>query len=353
MTAATTGPRIAVVGCGLIGRAHIEIVAAGDFAQLAAIVDPAASGADLASAKGVPHFADLPDLLAADRPDGVVIATPNRLHHAQALAAIAARIPALVEKPIAATVAEGRDIVAAAQTMDVPVLIGHHRAHSPIMALARALVSSGRLGRLVSITGSAWFCKPDDYFRQGPWRAEPGGGPILINLIHEVHNFRLLCGEIVAVQAMAANAVRGFAVEDSAVINFRFANGALGSFALSDAIASARSWEQTAQENPAYPHYDDEDCYVVGGTMGSLAIPTMRIKSYGHEADRSWWKPFLTATLGLEQADPLQRQMQHFCRVIAGLEAPLVSAEDGLRNLIVIEAIRESLRTGHTVELAA
>ena len=147
------------------------------------------------------------------------------------------------------------------------------------MAKAKAVVDSGKLGTLVAINGTAMFYKPDDYFDQGPWRRQPGGGPILINMIHEVHNLRMLCGEIVAVQAFKSHATRGFVVEDTVAINLRFASGALGSFMLSDAAACARSWEQTSQENPAYPSYTDEDCYVIAGTLGSLAVPTMRIKT--------------------------------------------------------------------------
>jgi predicted dehydrogenase len=219
------------------------------------------------------------------------------------------------------------------------------------MAKAREVIASGQLGRLVGVMGSATFYKPDHYFADGPWRCEPGGGPILINLIHEVHNLRMLCGEIVAVQAFSSNAVRGFAVEDTVVINLRFASGALGSFFLSDTAACARSWEQTSQENQAYPSYDDEDCYVLTGTNGSLSVPTMRLKTYPHPEDRSWWKPFEIGTVGMVRDDPLKHQMEHFGRVVRGEEAPLVSARDGLNNLRVTEAIVEAAARGCAVAL--
>ena len=160
------------------------------------------------------------------------------------------------------------------------------------MAKAKDVIDAGQLGRLVAVMGSASFFKPDHYFVDGPWRREPGGGPILLNMIHEVHSLRMLCGEIVAVQALASHAMRGFAVEDTVSISLRFANGALASFLLSDTAACARSWEQTSQENKAYPTYEDEDCYVIVGTNGSLSVPTMRLKTYPRPEDRSWWKPF-------------------------------------------------------------
>lgn len=345
--------RIAVAGAGLIGRAHIAAARAGPSTALAAVVDPAPAAVALAAEAGAPLYRTLAELIERDRPDAIVLATPNPLHVEQALMCIEAGLPVLLEKPIAPTVAEARTLVAAVERAGAKLLIGHHRAHSPIMAAAREVVASGRLGRVVAVTGSAMFLKPDHYFDDGPWRREPGGGPILINMIHEAHNLRILCGEIVAVQAIASNAVRGFPVEDTVAVSLRFENGALGSFMLSDTVASARSWEHTSQENKAYPYYADEDCYLVAGTDGSLAIPTMRLKTYANPAERSWWKPFALDTVELVREDPLRRQMEHFAAVVRGEVAPLVSARDGLANLRVTEAIVAAARTGRLVELPA
>lgn len=343
--------KIAVAGAGLIGRAHMAVMAQSNSCVLAAIADPADAAKQLAAEKGVPWFATLEELLASTQPDGMVLATPNALHVQQALQCIEAGVPVLVEKPIAHTVEQAQQLVQVVQDKHAKVLVGHHRAHSPIMAQARAIVQSGRLGRLVSVMGSAMFYKPDHYFDEAPWRRAAGGGPILINLIHEIHNLRILCGDVVSVQAMSSNAVRGFEVEDTVSINFRFANGVLGSFMLSDTAASARSWEQTSQENKSYSSYDDEDCYVIAGTMGSLSVPTMRLKAYAKAEDASWWKPFEVSRETLQRADPLVAQMAHFSEVIQGKAQPLVSARDGLQNLLVVEAITQAAKTGCEVQL--
>lgn len=343
--------RIAVAGAGAIGRAHIDAARRSATLSLSAIVDPAAAARAVAEAARVPLYPSLAELLARDRPDGVVLATPNPLHLPQALECIAAQLPMLLEKPIAPSVAEAETLVRAADAAGARILIGHHRAHSPIMAKARQVVASGVLGRLVAVTGTAMFFKPDHYFTDAPWRREPGAGPILMNLIHEVHNLRLLCGEIVAVQAFASHAVRGFAVEDTVAIGLRFASGALGTFLLSDTAASAKSWEQTSQENKAYPSYDDEDCYTLAGTHGSLAIPTMRLKTYPRGEDRSWWNPFELGVVDLVREDPIARQMEHFGAVVRGEAVPLVSARDGLANLRVTEAIVEAAKSGTTIEV--
>jgi predicted dehydrogenase len=343
--------RIAVAGAGYIGRAHIGVTRASPACALSAIVEPAPSAAALAAEAGVPLYRTLEELIEKDRPDGVVLATPNQLHVAQALLCIDAGLPCLLEKPVAPTVAEGERLLQVVEARRARLLVGHHRAHSPIMAKARQVVESGVLGRLVAVMGSATFLKPDHYFADAPWRREIGAGPILLNMIHEVHNLRMLCGEIVAVQAFASHAVRGFPVEDTAAISLRFANGVLGTFLLSDTAACPRSWEQTSRENPADPSYEDEDCYVIAGTNGTLSVPTMRLKTYPRPEGRSWWKPFEVGVVGMVRDDPLKRQLEHFGAVIRGAAAPLVGARDGLANLRVTEAIAAAARSGTTVEI--
>ncbi|MEN9983668.1 MAG: hypothetical protein RI918_1637 [Pseudomonadota bacterium] len=345
--------RIAVAGAGLIGQAHIKVLGASPSCMLSAIVDPSPAAVEVAAKVGVSLYKTIDEMLQSNRPDGLILATPNQLHVSQALQCMEAKLPILLEKPIATTVVEGEKIVATVAETDAKVLIGHHRAHSPIMGKAKEVIDSGKLGKLVAFMGSATFFKPDHYFVDAPWRKEVGAGPILINMIHEVHNMRMLCGDIVSVQAFGSHAIRGFEVEDTVAINFRFASGVLGTFMLSDTAASAKSWEQTSQENKSYASYDDEDCYVITGTHGTLSVPTMRLKSYANDEDRSWWKAFNASVVSMVREDPLQLQIEHFGAVIRGEAQPLVSANDGLQNLRVTEAIFESTKTGQIVELLA
>jgi predicted dehydrogenase len=339
--------RIAVAGAGLIGRRHIELIRQRGDCELAAIVDPAPAAAAFAREAGVTVHNTLADLFASERPHGVIAATPNSLHVRNGIDCVARGVPVLIEKPVADSVEDARRLIDAAERAKVPVLVGHHRRHSPILEKAREIVQGGVLGRIVAVMGSAMFYKPDSYFDEGPWRREPGGGPILINMIHEVDDLRSMCGEIAEVQALASNAIRGFPVEDTVALNLRFADGALGTFLLSDTAATARSWEQTSGENSSYASYPDEDCYVIAGVSGSLAIPSMRLKVYAGE--RSWWKPFETSVVAVQRTDPLSRQLEHFCAVVRGEATPLVSARDALQTLRVTLAIDESARTGRPV----
>jgi len=343
--------RIAVAGCGLIGREHISRIIASERAVLAATVDPTAEAANYATEIGSVHFSDLDSLLEADIADAAILATPNHLHAAQATQLIEAGLTVLVEKPITHSLETAQALVELVQAKGGRLLVGHHRAHSPIMREAQRIVEAGTLGRLVGIQGSATFYKPEHYFDAAPWRTQKGGGPILINLIHEIGNLRQIAGEIEAVEAISSSATRQFEVEDTAAILFRFTSGALATFLLSDAAASARSWEQTSRENPSYSTYADEDCYVISGTQGTLSVPTMRIKRFAEGVERSWWKELEASVHELKREDPLVLQLDHFCDLALGLAEPRVSAFDGMQNLRVVDAIERSIASAKLIQL--
>jgi len=341
--------RIALVGAGLIGRIHLKSLRACHIARPVALVDPDPEARRLAAEYNVTHYKSLELMLDSMRPDGAIIATPNALHVAQAMSCLQRRVPILLEKPVAPTLSQAEPLRRLADDNGTPVLVGHHRAHSPIMQQAVRLIQEGGLGRVVAITGSAAFYKPDDYFNAAPWRRAEGGGPVLINLIHDIHAYRSLCGEIDAVQAMSSCAVRAHDVEDSVTINLRFANGALGNFLLSDTAATTHSWEQTSGENPAYANDPGADCYLVSGTRGSLSIPSLTWRHCATDEQPSWWRALSSHRLPIDRLDPIERQLTHFVAVIRGECEPLVTLNDGLANLSVIEAVLAAAATNGTV----
>jgi predicted dehydrogenase len=346
--------RIAVAGAGLIGVRHIEELAHSDAAVLSGIVAPARRALEVARRAGVPLHGTLAELFTRDRPDGVILGTPNQVHVEQALECIAAGVPVLVEKPLAHTLEAGERLVQAAERAHAKLLVGHHRRHGAVLRAAGEVIRAGTLGRLVAVLGCGAFYKPETegYF-DGPnaWRREPGGGPILLNMIHEVDNLRALVGEVVAVQAMSSNSTRGFAVEDTAAIALRFANGVLATFLMSDTVASPKSWEQTSGESLAFVQYEDEDACVLMGTMGQLGIPTLRLRRFARAEDRSWFKPLSDESVPFARLNPMAQQLAHFVTVIRGEAEPLVGARDGLQNLRVVDAILRAAREGGTVEV--
>lgn len=338
--------RVAVIGVGLIGRKHLSILRDDPAFEVAGTADPSPQAEAYARENGFAHFAETEALLDSTKPDGAIVAGPNATHRVTALACIARKIPTIVEKPVADTVADALAIVDAAAKANVPVLTGHHRRHNPIMLAARDFVARGGLGRLVAVNAT-WLCrKPDDYFDMA-WRRQPGGGPVLINAIHDIDCLRMVCGEIESVQASTASAARGLAVEDTAAAVVTFANGALGTLIVSDSAATPWNWEISSRENPAYPA-ETENCFLITGTTGGLAVPTMQHWSYDHGA---WMDPLTRRTLPVTRADPYPRQLHHFARVIRGEEAPVIDAAEGTRTLAATLAIAESAKTGRTVRV--
>jgi predicted dehydrogenase len=343
----TSPVSLAVVGAGLIGKRHIEHVLAEPGSVLHAVVDPSQAGRDVAASTGAPWFPDFAAMMAAGRPDGLIIATPNQLHVANGLDAISAGIPALVEKPLADDITAGQMLVEAGEKAGVAILTGHHRRHNPMMQRAKATIEAGRLGRVVTVHTFFWLMKPDDYF-DVPWRRERGAGPVLTNLIHDIDLMRYLCGEIGEVQAFQSNAVRRHAVDETTVVILRFANGALGTMNISDTVVAPWSWEQTTGEDKSFPH-TDQSCYYIGGTHGSLSVP--RLELWTNADKRSWREPFKAERIVAVDPDPLRLQIQQFCRVIRGEEKPLVSGREGLMTLKVIDAVQRSVRSGQSVRI--
>lgn len=336
--------RLAVVGAGPIGRRHVQAITAEPTCEAAAVVDPAPVGVKTAKERSLPHYADLEAMLDAVAPDGVVIATPNSLHVPLSLVCVRRGIPVLVEKPIADTLESALALADACEAAGVPVLVGHHRRHNPIVRKAREVVRSGALGRLTAVSATCLLCKPDDYFEVA-WRREPGGGPILINLIHDIDNLRFIAGDIAAVQGMTSNARRGFAVEDTAALLLRFEDGTLGTVVLSDTVAAPWSWELTAGEQSSYTYPETgQDCYLLAGTAGALAVPSLRF--WRHEGVPSWQSPLPEERLGVEAADPIRVQAGHFADVIRGRAEPLITARDAARTLEATLAVAAAAEAG-------
>ncbi|MFZ5963385.1 Gfo/Idh/MocA family protein [Thalassococcus sp. BH17M4-6] len=340
--------RLAIAGLGLVGQRHADAIAQVAGATLCAVVDTGPQAGAEAARRGIPLFADLDEMIAAERPDGIILSTPTPLHAAQGLRCVAAGIPALIEKPLADDLDAARDLVEQAEAANVPLLVGHHRRHNPLIRQAKALIDAGQIGTVRAVQATCWFYKPDAYFDAAPWRKLRGAGPISVNLVHDVDLIRHLCGEVVSVQAQAAPSQRGFENEDVAAALLTFDTGAIGTITVSDSIVAPWSWEMTSREYPVYPA-TGQSAYQIGGSHGSLSIPDLTVWSHG--AVRDWWTPISATSVPQSASDPLVNQIAQFVAVIAGTETPLVSGREGLRSLAVVDAIQASARTGQTVQL--
>lgn len=334
--------KLAVVGAGLIGSKHARLVHGQPECSLVGVCDPDPGRRSVAEELEAPFYRDLTALLEEQQPEGAIVATPNGTHLAVAEVCAAKGVDLLIEKPIADTLPAARSIVEVAAASGCRILVGHHRRHNPLIREARSQVQGGALGRLIAASMMWTLLKPAEYF-QVDWRCRrPQGGPILINLIHELDILRYICGEIRQVYAQSASMARGLEVEDTLSITLSFADGALGSIIASDAAPSPWSYEISSGENPYYFH-TSQNCYHFLGSEGALAFPRMELWRYGDPSRAGWQHPLSRTRREVAPADPLALQLLHFCRVVRGREPPLVDGADGARTLAVALAVQESI----------
>ncbi|KIW30449.1 uncharacterized protein PV07_06191 [Cladophialophora immunda] len=348
--------KIVVAGAsGLIGKRHLQHVVEEPEAELVAIIDPDVVGSELASQHHCPCFRVVPDFLASLEAgeisaDAVILATPNHTHAPLATQFVVAGLAVLVEKPFTATGAEGRALLKArseAPLGKAVIMVGHHRRHNPYTIAVKKAIDEGRLGRIVAINGVWAMRKPPEYFAVD-WRRQLGsGGVVLNNAIHEIDILQYLLGDIVEVYAVEGVKERTHPVDETVLTTMKFASGAVGSFLFSDTATSPHAWEAATGENPHIPAAG-ETCLTIFGTKGSVGIPAL---TRFHQDDRTsqeqnWSFPLSRDDTLKEQIDdtpPLSRQLRQLIAAVRGEAEPNCPAEDGLRAVMVVEAILKSL----------
>lgn len=373
--------KIVIIGAGLIGPRHAESVAKCPDALLYAFVDPSPQAAAVAQRFAVPLYRDIDELLlAAGRtsndndndnnnhninkslPDAAIVCSPNATHVPLSKRLLAAGIHVLVEKPVAITVPSGLDLLHHAKqhesTTGVKALAGHHRRFNPYVVAAHRALSSNAIGKPIAISGLWALRKPPSYF-QAPtaWRAssQSGGGPVLINLVHEIDILHFLLGPIVRVYAERTLSTRAHDAEEGAAVVLKFESGVVGTFLLSDAAPSGHSFEAGTGENPNIPK-SGRDFYRIFGTRGTLSVGDMRVERYRGDGDDdggegAWGDEVVEEGLEVGREVPFDEQVGHLVRVVRGLERPRCSVEDGLRAVVVAEAVRKAMRTGVPVTI--
>ena len=206
--------RVGVIGAGVMGSNHARVLAGLPGIELVGIVDPLPEHRARATELiGCPTFTDIDQLFAAG-PDAVTIAAPTHLHHEIALTCIARDIHVLVEKPIASTVEEGSDIVAAARRAGVTLMIGHVERFNPaVAAIKHAIKGEDILS--IAIT------------RVGPFPPRMSNVGVVIDLaVHDIDLIRWFTeSDIIEVQPQLSSAVAER--EDIALLQFRTASGVL------------------------------------------------------------------------------------------------------------------------------
>jgi inositol 2-dehydrogenase len=328
---------IGVIGLGRMGRLYAQALARQPIgARLYAVAEPDALARAAAAELSVPHvLADPGDLLGLPDLDAVVIATPTSTHSALVIAAAAAGKPIFCEKPLALTLADARAALDAVGRAGVPLQVGFMRRFDAAYQRAMALIADGRIGRPTTFKsiGRDPFCPRPEY-------ADPAhsGGLIVDMAIHDFDLARWLMGdEVVRVSAEGATLVcdelRAVGDIDNAVINLRFASGAIGNVEVS---------------RNAFYGYDIRT--EVLGSEGAVTIgahghtPVLLLSRAGAQHDLM---PYLMERFG----DAYRAQLQHFVGCLRDGTPPSVGGNDGLAALEIAVAATRAYREARAVGL--
>ena len=245
--------RIALVGCGRISRNHIKAIAAHhERSELVAICDPqperlkhaqqliAEAAVDYSCAANNPaQFSSLNQLLEEAQTkrtpvDLVVLATPSGLHPGQVIAAAEAGLHVCTEKPMATRWVDGVAMVKACDKAGVQLFVVKQNRFNSTLQLVRRQLQAGRFGKLAMVAVNVFWHRPQSYYNQDTWRGtwEFDGGALMNQASHYVDLLDWLVGPVESVSASIATISREIEVEDTAALQLRWCNGALGTMAV-------------------------------------------------------------------------------------------------------------------------
>ena len=319
------------MGGGLIGARHVQAVRRHDGCVLAGLVDPDPT---VETGAGVPRYHDMTEV--TDPVDGVILATPTRLHAAQGAYAASRSWHVLVEKPVASDLASAHALSKAVADAGIGSLVGHHRRYHASVQQLKKLIAQGEIGTPVTATLIWAMRKPDSYF-QNNWRTTDGS-PVLINLVHDIDILRFVLGDIASVAALRSASQRNADRIEAGAIALAFTSGATGTISFADTTPSPWGFEAATGENPNIGT-TGQDMMWITGTRGAISYPSLTL--WGG----SDWAIPATArnvTCTENQKPPLDAQLDHFIAVMDGAR-PLIDVADATRTLDIALQIETQL----------
>ena len=318
---------VLIVGLGSIGRRHLKVLR--DVLPRAAAVVLRRPGRDLDSEPG----ADIQLVYDVDAAldigvDAAIIASPAHLHLETALALADAGVHLLVEKPLSNKTDGVSDLLSLCRAKGTVLQVGYCLRFDPSLAAMKDAIDAGRIGRPLSLRAEVGQYLPDwrpgtDYREGVSARAALGGG-VLLELSHEIDYAGWIAGEVVSVQALLDRVSDlDIDVEDLAELSLEFAGGMRGSLYL-----------DFLQRSPV------RTCKVIG-TRGTVVWDGIAHEARLYDAGTGQWETVFPGG-GITVDGILAAQSRHFIECVRGRSEPLVSGEDGLRALKVVEAARRS-----------
>src|SRR5512136_787830 len=303
--------RVGVVGVGVMGSNHARVFAGLPGTELVGVADPDRKQADfVARTLGCIAVADVSELLDRDI-DAITIAAPTHFHRDIALACIARGVHVMVEKPIASSIEEGREIIKAARRAGVTLMVGHVERFNPaVEAIKEAIRGEDILS--IAIT------------RVGPFPPRMSNVGVVIDLaVHDIDLIRWFTdSDIIEVQSQLSKAVAER--EDIALLQFRTASGVLAQIN-TNWLKPFKARNVTVATRKKY-------------IMGDL-LTRQVTECFGFQPDGS----YSMRHLSVGHAEPLRAELQAFVHAIRSGQQPAVTGEEGVASLeIAIQCLEGS-----------
>jgi predicted dehydrogenase len=348
--------KIGLIGCGGISHAHIRgILGTNGRVKITACCDISLPAAEKRAAElGVTSVhTDYHTFLREADIDAVVICTTHDTHAPIAIAAAAAGKHALVEKPIACTLADARAMVAAHDKAGTTLMVAQCQRYDPSYRGLKTVLASGELGAVRAVRFDAMQNYPA-FAPKEHWLFDgniAGGGIVISVLVHRIDLVRFLVGEVRRVTAISRSLHPNFrnGAEDFAAGILEFESGAIGEFF-------------GTYSGPRMPYCEQLMFFCEHGAVhalpeqGQYSGPAYIARSAGWTA-KDWldqYRGFEKATPdrgSLPSDDPFVNQISHFADCVAAKTAPISSGRDNLGTMAVVEAIHRSAKLGRAVEL--
>lgn len=321
--------RAAVIGVGAMGCNHARIYNELETTELVAVADADKECAErVGRVRGARAYTDYHEMLDREQPDVVSIAVPTQLHYEVALAALDSGCHVLVEKPLAWTLDEGRQIIARARDKNLKLTVGHIERFNPAIIELKQRISRGELGRVFRVHAR----------RLGPFPSRVQDVGVVIDLAtHDLDIMHYLIeAEVTRVYAETERNVHPV-YEDLLLGLLKFENGVVGMLDINWLTPTKiRELSVTGERGMFLVNYLTQDLFFYENdyTNGQWHyIDILRGVSEGN-----------MTRLKVDKREPLQVELASFVAAVSDDRMPEVSGEDGLKALALAEKLVESGR---------
>ena len=351
--------KTAVIGYGKVAHIHAAALAAIPESDFVAVCgrDPRKAQA-FAESYGIRPFSSVEEMIGAAGVHAVVVATPHPAHAEVTVPALEAGAHAIVEKPLAASLADCDSMIAAARRHGRTLaMISQRRLYRPVQRIREA-IDAGKLGRpiLGTVTMLGW--RDEAYYRSDPWRGrwDSEGGGVLVNQApHQIDILQWYMGEVAELYGLWANLNHPYIeVEDTSVAVIRFRNGALGNIVVSNSQNPAlfgKVWVHGSNGASAGVQTDGGAMFIAG--VSSISEPPVNDlwTIPGEEGQLGRWRQEDEAEFRRVDATRHYHglQIRDFLQAVAAGRPPLVTGEEGRRTVEIFTAIYRSHRDGRPV----